>query len=166
MKYVYIGKIVNTHGIKGELRILSDFKYKDKVFKSNMLIYIGKDKIEEKIVSYRKHKNFDMVCLDGYNNINEVLKYKGLYVYVNKEDIELDKDKYLDEYIIGMDVIVDNKVIGKVDNIEKNVQYLIVVKNKNREYLVPYNDFFVKEIDINNKRIIINNIEGLFDMEE
>ena len=60
MKYVYIGKIVNTHGIKGELRILSDFKYKDKVFKSNMLIYIGKDKIEEKIVSYRKHKNFDM----------------------------------------------------------------------------------------------------------
>ena len=165
MKYVYIGKIVNTHGIKGELRILSDFKYKDKVFKSNMLIYIGKDKVEEKIVSYRKHKNFDMVCLDGYNNINEVLKYKGLYAYVNKEDIELDKDKYLDEDIIGMDVIVDNKVIGKVDNIEKNVQYLIVVKNKDKEYLVPYNDFFVKEIDINNKKIIINNIEGLFDME-
>ena len=159
--YVYIGKIVNTHGIKGELRILSDFKYKDKVFKSNMFIYIGKDKVKEKIISYRKHKNFDMVCLEGYNNINEVLKYKGYNVYINKEDIVLDKNKYLDEDIIGMDVIVDNKVIGKVSNIEKNVQYLIVIKNKDSEYLVPYNDFFIKKIDINNKKIIINNIEGL-----
>ena len=44
MKFINIGKIVNTHGIKGELRILSDFKYKDKVFKKDFKFYIGKDK--------------------------------------------------------------------------------------------------------------------------
>ena len=41
MKYIYIGKIVNTHGLKGEIRILSDFKYKDLIFKDNFKIYIG-----------------------------------------------------------------------------------------------------------------------------
>ena len=45
MNYVYIGKIVNTHGIRGEVRLLSNFRYKDKVFIKNMNIYIGKDKI-------------------------------------------------------------------------------------------------------------------------
>ena len=44
MEYIYIGDIVNTHGIKGELRILSDFKYKENVFKKNFKIYIGKTK--------------------------------------------------------------------------------------------------------------------------
>ena len=163
MKYIYIGKIVNTHGIRGELRLLSDFRYKDKIFKKDMLIYIGKDKLEEKIISYRRHKQFDMICLDGYNNINDVLKYKGLSAFINKEDLILDEDKYLDEDLIGMDVIIDNKIIGKVDNIEKNAQDLIVVKNKEREYLIPYNDYFVKRIDIDNKKIYINNIEGLIE---
>ena len=63
MKYVLIGKIVNTHGLKGEVRILSSFKYKDKVFKKDMCVYIGKDKICEKISGYRYHKIFDMIMM-------------------------------------------------------------------------------------------------------
>lgn len=164
MKYIHIGKIVNTHGIKGELRLLSDFKYKDKVFKKDFIIYVGKEKIQEKITSYRPHKQFDMICLDGYNNINEVLKYKGSLVYINKEDLVLDKNKYLNEDIIGLDVVVDNKIIGQVIGIEKNlVQELLRVKKENKQYLIPYVDYFVKEIDINNNKIYINNIEGLFE---
>ena len=58
MNKVYIGKIVNTHGIKGELRIRSDFPYKDRVFLigNNLII----DDQEYNIKSYRKHKTFDM----------------------------------------------------------------------------------------------------------
>lgn len=164
MKYIYIGKIVNTHGIKGELRLLSDFKYKDKVFKKDFIIYIGKEKIKEKIISYRPHKQFDMICLDGYNNINEVLKYKGSLVYINKENLVLEKNKYFNEDIIGLDVVVDDKIIGQVIGIEKNlVQELLRIKKENKQYLIPYVDYFVKEIDINNNKIYINNIEGLFE---
>ena len=72
---IYIGKIVNTHGIKGELRILSNFSSKNKVFIPQMPIYIDNQK--EIINSYRHHKMFDMITLKNYNNINEVLKYKG-----------------------------------------------------------------------------------------
>ena len=66
MKYVLIGKLVNTHGLKGEVRILSNFKYKDRVFIPGMKIYIGKEKKEEEIISYRHHKMFEMIMMKGY----------------------------------------------------------------------------------------------------
>ena len=117
MEYIYIGDIVNTHGIKGELRILSDFKYKENVFKKNFKIYIGKNKEEQIINTYRKHKMFDMITLVGFANINEVLKYKNMPVYINKKDLKI--DGYLDEDLIGLSVYVKDKLIGKVTDIIK-----------------------------------------------
>ena len=75
MKYLYIGKIVNTHGIKGEVRILSDFEYKDLVFKVNNKLYLGDQKEEIIINSYRHHKNYEMITFNNITNINDVLKY-------------------------------------------------------------------------------------------
>ena len=71
MDKVYIGKIVSTHGIKGELKILSDFQFKNKVFIVNNRLII--DDREYIIKSYRVHKKFDMVTLDDYKDINDVL---------------------------------------------------------------------------------------------
>lgn len=160
MELIKIGKIVNTHGIKGEIRLLSKFPYKDKVFAKDNTIYIDK-KYKEVINSYRKHKNFDMITLVGYNNINEVLKYKGKYVYINKEDIILDKDNYLDEELIGLSVIFNNEVKGVITNIERYDKVVLFVID-NGKYLVPYNNNLIDKIDINNKRIYIKNISGLF----
>ena len=114
MTLIKIGKIVNTHGIKGELRLLSKFPYKDKVFINNMTIYIDK-KDKEIINTYRKHKNFDMITLKDYNNINEVLKYKGKNVYVNDSDIKLDNNNL--QVVIGPQVHV---VKNKLDKLIKN----------------------------------------------
>ena len=162
MKLIKIGKIVNTHGIKGELRLLSKFPYKDKVFVKDMTIYINKD-TKEVINSYRKHKNFDMITLKGYININEVLKYKGKNVYVDSDDIKLDKDKYLDEEIIGLNVIYENNNKGVVTDIERYDKTSLLVIKGEREYLIPYNDNMIDKIDINDKKIYIKNIKGLFD---
>ena len=162
MKYIVIGKIVNTHGIKGELRLLSSFKYKEKVFKKDMKIYIGKKKEEETIVSYRKHKSFDMICLKGYSNINEVLKYKGLYAFINKEDLVLELDEYLDEDLIDLEVFVNNDKKGIVTNIVKYPNNsLIEVTNNDKKYLIPNNKNIIENIDLNNKKIIIKDIKGL-----
>ena len=163
MKLIKIGKIVNTHGIKGELRLLSKFPYKDKVFIKNMTIYINKEN-KEVITSYRKHKNFDMITLEGYTNINEVLKYKGQSVFVNSDDIKLDKDKYLDEELIGLEVIFQDSNKGIVSDIERYEKTtLLVVKNKDKEHLIPYNDNIIDKIDIKNKKIYIKDIKGLFE---
>ena len=164
MKYVLIGKIVNTHGLKGEIRILSSFKYKNKVFIPDMKIYIGKDKKEEKIVNYRHHKIFEMITMDGYHNIDEVLKYKGDYVFINRADLHLDKNEYLDEDIIGLDVYTDDKYLGKVGKIENhNGNEILIVKNINKNYLIPYNFDIILSINLDSKTINVKNIPGLFD---
>lgn len=161
MELIKIGKIVNTHGIKGELRLLSKFPYKDKVFINNMNIYIDKKDIEV-INTYRKHKNFDMITLKGYSNINEVLKYKGKNVYVNKEDIILNDKEYLDEEIIGMTAIYKDNVKGTVTDIERYDKItLLKIDNNDRYYLIPYNYNLINKIDDN--KIYIKNIDGLFD---
>ena len=164
MKYVLIGKIVNTHGLKGEVRILSSFKYKDKVFKKGMKVYIGKNKIEESITSYRYHKIFDMITMDGYNDIHQILKYKGEYIFVNKEDIVLGENEYLDEDIIGMKVFVEDRLLGEVKRIEKHsVNEILVVKNDEKNYLVPYNFDIILGIDLKKREMRVKNIVGLFD---
>lgn len=164
MKYVLIGKIVNTHGLKGEVRILSDFKYKDRIFKKGMKVYIGKDKVCEEINSYRYHKIFDMITMCGYNDINQILKYKGEYIFVNKEDVKLEENEYLDEDIIGLNVYVDDKLLGRVKRIEKHsVNGILVIKNEEKNYLVPYNFDIILSIDLEKKEMKVKNIVGLFD---
>ena len=89
MELVRIGKIVNTHGIKGELRILSDFEFKDKVFKKGVKVYVGKKKKEFIINSYRFHKIFDMVTFEGFNSLYDVEYLKGDFLFVFEEDLTL-----------------------------------------------------------------------------
>lgn len=82
MNKIYVGTIVSTHGIKGEIRIISKLEQslKEKVFKVGYSILINDQ--EYKLKSYRRHKNYDMVLLDKFNNINDVLVFvetKSLY---------------------------------------------------------------------------------------
>ena len=162
-EYVYIGKIVNTHGIKGELRILSDFKYKDRVFLENRRIYIGKEKIEEVINSYRHHKVFEMITLKGYDNINQVLKYLNKEVYVKKNDLSLGAKEYLDEELINLNVIFNNEEVGRVVAIRqinpKNKIIEAIINNK--LILIPYHEDFIINVDLENKKIELKLIEGM-----
>ncbi|MCD8562397.1 MAG: hypothetical protein LRY26_01295 [Bacilli bacterium] len=74
MNLITIGKLVNTHGIRGEVKIISDFELKDQVFKKGNTLFINNEQLE--IISYRKHKNFDMVKLKDLEDINLVLNIK------------------------------------------------------------------------------------------
>lgn len=165
MKYIQIGKIVNTHGIKGEVRLISNFKFKEKVFKKGMSIYIGKDKIKETINTYRPHKQFDMITLEGYNNINDILKYKGLNVYILDTDLKLKDSEYLDEDLIGLKVVLKEEVKGTISKIEDYKSYkLIVVNNNETYYLIPYVSDIIENIDFKKGIIVIKEeLKGLFD---
>ena len=164
MEYLCIGKIVNTHGIKGEVRLLSNFKFKEKVFIKDFNIYIGKNKKNEVINSYRPHKQFDMITIKGITNINDVLKYKGEKVYINKLDLKLNKDEYLDEDLIDFKVVVNDKVVGKVLDIDKNsVQKKLIVKKEEKEFLVPLVYGIIKNINLKDGLIVLEDIKGLLD---
>lgn len=151
---LYIGDLVNTHGIKGEVRIISSFKYKDIVFKVNNYLYI--DNLKLKITSYRKHKNFDMVTFEGYDNINDVLKFKGKKVYIDKSDFDF--PGLLNEDLYGKKVYNNGKYIGVLEEIIKGGSGELLVVRGVKTYLIPYVDEFILNIgeDIN-----LNLIEGL-----
>ena len=115
MDLINIGKIVNTHGLKGEIRIISDFKYKKDVFKTDNVVYINDNKYI--IKSYRFHKIYDMITLDSINTIESAEELKGLNIFIDRLDYKF--DGYLNEDLIGFKVIYNNFVNIVVVGIEK-----------------------------------------------
>ena len=159
MEYFYIGKLVNTHALKGEVRILSNFRHKDKVFINGFKLYIGKDKKEYVIESYRKHKNFDMVLFKGYYDINLVEHLKGSMVYINKEDLKLDKNTYLAVDLIGYNAIINDKRIGVImDVLDTKANEILVLDNK---ILIPYVKEFIISVDKEKKEVHVKDVKGL-----
>lgn len=160
MEKVYIGKIVSTHGIKGEIKILSDFPYKNKVFVIGNKILI--DNKEYNIETYRTHKNYDMITLEGYHDINEVLPFMKKKVYFYKDRLNLAEDEILDEELITYRVINSDGREGTISEI-----FMASPTNKilrvelDHEVLIPFNSPIIKEIQKNNKCIIINLIDGM-----
>lgn len=162
MELIYIGDLVNTHGLKGEVRILSDFKYKKEVFKVGNHLYIGKNKNNLVIKSYRVHKNYDMVTFDGLDSIDDVIVYKGDIVYFDKDELKI--DGYLDTDLFGFSVYQNNKNVGKVTDLKKSKLYtLLVVSNNNKDYLIPNDANFILNVDFENKKIYIIEMWGLVD---
>lgn len=162
---VNVGKIVNMHGVKGEVKILSASDFAEERFQPGKILLIPfKDQtVELEIKSYRVHKNFHMVSFEGINNINEVEQYKGLDVYqdVDTETLPLEENEYYYSDIIGCEVFNEGISIGKVTEIfETGANDVWVVKG-DKEHLIPYIEDVVKEIDIENKKITIEAIEGL-----
>lgn len=158
MEYVCIGKLVNTHGIKGEVKLLSNFEYKDKAFVVGMNFYIGEDKEKVTVNSYRHHKVFDMVTFKEYNYINDVLKFKGKLVYVLRTDLALDNNSILDRDYIGMNAYYEGVLVGKVkDIIDNNGYKLMLIGTK----FVPFNKEFISSVSVTKNELILKNVEGL-----
>ena len=163
MEYVLIGKIVNTHGIKGELKteILTDF-VKERFTKGSK-VYIGEGHEAFTVKSYRLHKGFLLLQLEGYEDINAVLGYKGRYVYKSSEDIApLKEGEYYFRDLKGLCVCVNGIRKGEVINVEEGstCNYLRV-KTEEEEKLVPYLPNFVLKVDLCDRRIDIVEMEGL-----
>lgn len=156
MKYVYIGKIVNTHALKGEVRLLSNFEFKDRVFKKGITFYMGQFKTPEVVETYRPHKKFDMVKFVGIDYINDVVKYKGDAVYVDESILSLKDDEILDSEFTNMNVYIDDKLIGKIEEYRNdNGNKMIRLNNK----FIPYNPNFISKIDKQNNIIYMHDIE-------
>lgn len=157
--YIYIGKIVGTHGIKGEIKILSDSEIKDQVFCNSKQLYIGPNKQPIKITSYRYHQKYEMITMKGYNNINQVLDFIGQVLYAKRNDI-LVKDYLLND-LIGMEVKQDQIYLGKVVDIIKNGSNILLKVQKEKYFYIPKVDFYIENVDTTKKIINVKNTEGL-----
>ena len=157
MDLINIGKIVNTHGLKGEIRIISDFKYKKDVFKTDNIVYINEKKYM--IKSYRFHKIYDMITLDSINTIESAEELKGLNIYIDRNDYKF--DGYLNEDLIGLEVYDNETLKGKVVDIVKTVTNDLLIIEGYKRHMVPNIPTFIKEVDLENNKIYIEYIRGL-----
>ncbi len=153
MNKVLLGKYCNTHGIKGEIRIKSNFPYKDKVFKINNKIIIND--VNYVIKSYRVHKGFDMVTLEGISSINDIPFPKNTKVYIDRDKF-LDKNDYLDSDLIGF-IVYNSKIKKEV----LDILYINDTKKliKVSDGYIPFE--LVKNVDLENKKILIEDVDGL-----
>lgn len=162
MDYIYIGKIITTHGIKGEIKIRSNFKYKEKAFKIDNVIYIGNEKEKRTILSYRTHQKYDMITLSGLTSIEEVIPYKNKNVYIKRNDLELETDEYTDEDYINCTCYVGDKEIGKViDIIDTGNNNILLEIEGSKKIYVPKQEHFIKKFAFNEKKLYLRNTEGL-----
>lgn len=160
MNFRYIGDIVGTHGVKGEVRIISDIEFKEEVLKPGRILYIGKEKQPLTIERYRHHKIYEMITFEDIHDINDVIIYKGESVYFNKEDVTV--DGYFSEDFIGLDVYYKSEKIGTVKNILKSKAHdILSVVGDTYTCLIPNVSEFIESIDLEAHQLIVKNIEGL-----
>lgn len=165
-EYLEIGKIVNTSGLKGLLKVmpLTDdiTRFEDL---ETIYIQIGKNLVEKKIEDVKYIKNMVLLKLEGIDNIDEAEKYKNLYIKINKKDaIELPEDSYLIVDIVKCDVYTEEgELLGKmIDVLDTGSNDVYVVKNsEGKEILLPAIKEVIKSVDISNKKIIVKLMDGL-----
>lgn len=167
-KWFNVGKIVNTHGIKGEVRVISKTDFADERYKKGNSLFLfiqgEAEPIELIVKTHRNHKNFDLLSFEGYDDINQIEKFKDGLLKVPESQLgKLDVDEYYFHEIIDCTVITEEgEEIGKVKEIlTPGANDVWVVKGKGKEQLIPYIEDVVKEIDVKAKRIIISPLEGL-----
>ena len=156
---IYIGKTVSTFGIKGELKVISDFEYCDKAYKVGNKVLINN--IEHIIGSIRYHKNYVLLKIDNLNNINDILKYVGFNIYIKRLDLNLSKDEFLYKDLINSEVVdEDDTKLGKIIEVVNGINVLIKVKGT-KEFYIPLIDNYVKRFDLDKKILYTRNAKEL-----
>ena len=159
-----VGKIIGTHGIKGEVKVINESDFDRFFVGSKLFVYKEGKYIEIVIDSVRYHKNFVLITFNKHKNINEILDYVNTNIYIDKHEDDLGDDEYYYEELIGCKAYTqDNEYIGEVrDILILPTQDVLEIKKENGKIvMVPFVEAFMKDIDIENKIIIIEVIEGL-----
>ena len=145
-KFVSVGKILNFHGIKGEAKV---------GFTKNQADFFCS--LKEVFVK-----------VDGIDSINELMEYKGAFLYVEENTIRenLEEDEFLIDELVSLEVFDQaGKKLGFVVGVSNNgANDLLSVKTNSKQIvLVPFVKAIVTDVSIKDKKIIINNIEGLIE---
>lgn len=167
---IKIGKIVNTKGLRGELKVLSSSDFKDIRFETGSELYIRDvtGDIPVVVEKWRVQKGNDILTFRGYTDINEVEKFKGLDLYGEElDETFLGENEYYQEDLMGFKLVEDSVALGTVVDVFDNVNrtYLRIELSNGQSRLIPFVDDFIKNVDKEKEEIEIVSIPGLLDDE-
>ncbi len=165
-KRLEVGQIVNTFGIKGEVKV-TPFTNDIKRFDDLKKVYVTsrKDSKLYKVESVRYHKNMVLLKLEGINNPEDAEILKNAYLEINREDaIPLEEGTYFIADLIGLEVHTDEgKLLGKIEDIfNTGSNDIYVVKDElGKQILLPGIKEVIKDVQLENAKIIVHLIPGL-----
>lgn len=161
-RIVRVGKIVNTHGLKGEVKCiyLTDDMERFDDFDH---VYIEDTEERLDIENVRYMKGMVYLRFRGVDNINLVEKYKNKYIIIDETQMKtLDEDSYYVSDLIGLEVYdLDGSYLGKITYVYQTGANDVYELDRNKELLIPAIKEVVKSVDINKGRMTIKKIEGL-----
>lgn len=166
MQYLEVGQIVNTFGIKGQVKVVpftNDIERFDELRK--VYIVNRKNRKEVEIENVKYHKNMVLLKFKGLDKIEDVEIFKNCYLEIDRKDGKpLEEGEYYIIDLIGLDVYTDEGThLGKVDDIyNTGSNDIYVVKDElGKQILLPYIDDVIKEINLESHKIMVHLIEGL-----
>ncbi len=164
--YLELGQIVNVKGLKGEVKV-NPFTEKINRFETlkTILVKMKNENKEFEIEKVSYHKNQVILKLKGINTIEEAETLRNCYILVNRSDLEpLAEGIYYIADLIGLEVYTEDGIaLGKVDDIyNTGSNDIYVVKDElGKQKLLPGIPEVIKNVDLDNGKIIVNLIEGL-----
>lgn len=164
-EYLEAGKIVTTHGIRGEVKIMPYTDSPDLLAEFDRL-FIGKEREEVLIERSRVFKNTVIAKIEGVDTPEAAEKLRNKVLYMHRDDLELDDDTYFIQDLIGMEVrdADTQQVYGTIaDVMQTGANDVYVIKGADREYLVPAIADVVVSTDIDGNIMTIRPLDGLFD---
>jgi 16S rRNA processing protein RimM len=164
-----VGKLVNTQGIRGEVKILSQTDFPDVRFAPGSRLTLFDPKTTNQVIvvilSAREQKGTFIAKLEGYDNINDVEKYKGWDVKVSEKDlVDLDADEYYYHEIVGCRVVTDEgEELGTISEIlSPGANDVWVVDRPNgKQLLLPIIDEVLLDVNVDAKLVTVHLLEGL-----
>ena len=164
VKMLKVGKIVNTHGIKGDLKVLPLTDYMER-FEELDWVYIEGNDERFYIKNVRYMPTVVLLSFKGYEDINLVKRFKDKYLFIDgNQRRDLPEDTYYIADIVGLDVYTTKgEYIGRVkDIIQTSSNDVYVIEGEgNREIMIPSVEEFIPEICLGEGKIIIDPIEGM-----
>ena len=161
-----VGQIVNTQGLKGEVKV---YTYTDDINRFDELesFYLGKDKENQFDVERVRYKgNMVIMKIKGIDSVESAEKLRNKFMYVSREESrELEEGEFFIADMIGIEVYtVENEFVGTLAEVlQYSANDVYVIKNEEKEYLIPAMVKFVPTIDMENRKMIIDPIKGMID---
>ena len=96
-----------------------------------------------------------MVTLEGLNDINQVLCFKGLNVFVKRENLKLEDNDYLLSDLIDMNIVLNDENLGTIKDYTTGPNPLLIIENDDKAYYIPLKGNFIKSVDLKNYKIYV-----------
>lgn len=160
MNKVIVGKIVTSHGLDGKVKVISATNLKNKVFHVGNFLYLETgEKLE--IISFQSSSKYEILWFKDYDNIDLISGIINQNISVDVDELNLEKNEYLEAELINAKVLEDGKILGIGIEILEGKRYNYLKVKGEKEFLIPLVDAYIIEFKRDKAELMVNDASQL-----